>query len=209
MNELAAAATDAAAMEEAAAAVEQEVRLLDEIEVEWKRRALDGSPEAVDRVRKLCGRPKGMVHLAGGPVLALLRLVEETPHPMTTPTKHILVVDDDPGIRELLSALLEDEGYTVETAAEGFQGLDQAAASHPDVVILDFNMPHCDGPGFAARYRRERDHAPIILLTASLHLRERCKQVHADGCIGKPFDIDNFLNVVESHSHSHALSAAA
>src|SRR5687768_390333 len=118
-------------------------------------------------------------------------------------SKRVLVVDDDLGIRDLLSTLLEDEGYDVDTATDGLEGLQHAASTHPDVVILDFMMPRCDGPAFAARYRREPNHAPIILLTASHHVKERCKQVGADGCIGKPFDIDKLLKVVEAHSRTH------
>ena len=123
-------------------------------------------------------------------------------------SKRVLVVDDDLGIRDLLSTILEEEGYDVDTAADGLEGLEHAAATHPDVVILDFTMPRCDGPAFAARYRREPIHAPIILVTASHQVKERCRLVAADGCIGKPFDIDNLLSIVEAQSYSHDVAHA-
>jgi CheY-like chemotaxis protein len=122
-------------------------------------------------------------------------------------SKRILVVDDDAGIRNVLATVLEDEGYEVRTAADGLEGLEEAQRSRPDVVILDFQMPNCDGPAFAERYRAAPNPAPIILLTASHQVRARCGMVDADGCIGKPFDIDDLLRTVEDHSHSHAKAA--
>jgi len=107
----------------------------------------------------------------------------------------------------VLSTVLEDEGYVVCTARDGLEGLAEAERTHPDVVILDFTMPRCDGPAFAERYRARPDPAPIILLTASHQVRERCRTVHADGCVGKPFDIDQLLHSVEAQTHSHPAAA--
>ena len=121
--------------------------------------------------------------------------------------KRVLVVDDDAGIRDVLASVLKDEGYDVSTAADGLEGLAEARRARPDVVILDFQMPLCDGPTFAERYRAEPDPAPIILLTASHQVRTRCGLVHANGCIGKPFDIDELLETVERQSHSHPMAA--
>ena len=122
-------------------------------------------------------------------------------------SKRVLVVDDDEGIRDVLATVLEDEGYDVCTAADGLEGLAEAERARPDVVILDFQMPRCDGPSFAERYRASPDPAPIILVTASHQVKSRCTQVHADGCIGKPFDIDELLRTVEAQSHSHSMAA--
>ena len=116
---------------------------------------------------------------------------------MTLLPNRVLVVEDDPGIR----VLLRGEGYAVETANDGLEGLDRAAASPPDVVILDYAMPRCDGAGFAAQYRLEDQHAPIILLTASDRRQDHCREIHADACIGKPFQIDELLEAVEEHCH--------
>lgn len=121
--------------------------------------------------------------------------------------KRILVIDDDTQIRELLSMALHDEGYAVATAQDGLAGLEQADALRPDLVILDFEMPRCGGLAFARRYRQGADAAPIILVTASSNLQERCELVEADGCVGKPFDLDDLLEVVYSHAHSHLAAA--
>lgn len=127
---------------------------------------------------------------------------------LTTPQKRVLVVDDDPSIRELLCAVLDDEGYATDSANDGLEGLDHAASSHPDVVLLDYAMPRCDGASFAARYRLTPDHAPIILLSAAYPLSERCREVHADACLSKPFQIDALLSAVALHSHPHTTAAS-
>ena len=128
---------------------------------------------------------------------------------LTAPRKRVLIIDDDPAIREMLCAVLHGEGYDTDTANDGLEGLEKATATHPDVVLLDYAMPRCNGAGFAARYRLRPEHAPIILLTASFNLLERCSEVHADGCLGKPFELDELLDAVALHGEAHALAAAA
>ena len=80
----------------------------------------------------------------------------------------ILVVDDEPDLRDLLAYNLEREGYTVATAADGHEALALAAATPPDLVLLDVMMPNLDG---LATCRRLREHAhlrtlPVLMLTA-------------------------------------------
>ena len=85
----------------------------------------------------------------------------------------ILVVDDDPDIRDVLREVLEEEGYDVTTAANGDEALDVLAElgagedGGPDLIVLDHRMPELDGPGFLAAYRAlPGPHAPVILNTA-------------------------------------------
>ena len=83
--------------------------------------------------------------------------------------KTILVVDDDPDIVETTRTVLETEGYTVETASNGSEGLEKARAVKPDLVILDVMMDR-ESEGFHVSYEMKKDEAtkgiPIIVLTA-------------------------------------------
>src|SRR5579884_4262761 len=65
----------------------------------------------------------------------------------------ILIVDDDPFIRDVVQAILESEGYPVATAEDGAVALRLVAASRPGLVLLDVDMPVVDGPTFARAYR--------------------------------------------------------
>ena len=117
---------------------------------------------------------------------------------MATGGVRVLVVDDDESIREFIVGVLEDEGYTVAAAADGLAALDQAAAQPPDVILLDWQMPRCGGPAFAARYRTgPGPHAPLVVMTAARHAEQRCAELRAEGCLPKPFDLDLLYATVE------------
>ena len=116
-------------------------------------------------------------------------------------TRRVLVVDDDPGIRAFLHIVLADEGYDVREAPDGQVALACAADHPPDVILLDYTMPVCSGPAFAAAYRAAPGpHAPILLVTASHEAARRAEQVRADGCLGKPFNLDRLLELVARHA---------
>ena len=126
--------------------------------------------------------------------------------------RRVLVVDDDEGIRSVVAEALGDEGFEVRAAADGLEALEaleQPTEAPPDVVLLDYSMPRCDGPTFARRYRRRGAAAPIVLLTASHQVEARCREVAADGCMGKPFDLDTLVETIEELTHSHAHLPAA
>ena len=75
----------------------------------------------------------------------------------------LLVVDDDPTIREMLEMLLDSEGYQVATASNGADALDVLSDIHPDVILLDMKMPVMDGWEFMDRYRTLVDAtAPVV-----------------------------------------------
>ncbi len=118
-----------------------------------------------------------------------------------TEVRLVLVVDDDPGIRDVLLMALSDEGYDVLVAPNGQVALRFAAEQPPDVILLDYAMPVCDGPTFAAAYRGQPPpHAPIVLVTASHEAQRRAQEVRADDYLGKPFDLDHLLDLVARHA---------
>ena len=124
----------------------------------------------------------------------------------------MLVVDDDPSIRAIMSDLFMSEGYAVRTAANGLEALAQVAEWPPQVIFLDVQMPVMDGPQFAAAYRSlsisPDPPARVIVVTASNDLAGRCHRVQADGCVGKPFDLDELLDLVVEPHHAHAIANA-
>ena len=103
----------------------------------------------------------------------------------------VLIVDDDPLIRRIVRAVLEDGSYDLEEASSGEEALEVAAQHPPDVVLLDVMMPGMDGFEVAARLKQDvrlRD-AVVVMLTAkdAPEDRRRGMQAGADAYFTKPF----------------------
>jgi CheY-like chemotaxis protein len=112
----------------------------------------------------------------------------------------VLVVDDDESIRDFVTLALSDEGYDVMTAPHGAAALSILGESRPDVILLDMRMPTMDGWEFSRVYRETPGpHAPIIVLTATRDVPGRAAQVESEGCLGKPFDVDELLSMVSRY----------
>ena len=117
-------------------------------------------------------------------------------------TARILVVDDDRLIRQMVRDMLEIAECAVGEAVDGADGLVQAAAFHPDVILLDLMMPDMDG--YAVCRRLKADPAtraiPVIFLTASANLKLN-REAYAAGavaCLTKPFRREGLLAVVNT-----------
>lgn len=104
--------------------------------------------------------------------------------------KKILVVDDDPGIRDSLFAFLSRSGFEVTRAQDGQYALDALPQTRPDLIILDVMMPRLDGRETLRRLRREGSWLPVILLTQVGEATERAMALEegADDYINKPFE---------------------
>ena len=100
----------------------------------------------------------------------------------------ILVVDDEPRIRDLVDAYLRQEGYEVHTASDGRSGLAAARAYKPDLIVLDVMLPGMDGIEVLTQLRRESD-VYVILLTARSEETDKLVglTVGADDYVTKPF----------------------
>jgi CheY-like chemotaxis protein len=111
---------------------------------------------------------------------------------------HVLVVEDDPHIRQMVADFVADEGHPVAAARHGGVALALiAAGGHPALVLLDMRMEPVDGWAFAAAYRAlPGPHAPIVAMTAASDARRWGQEIEADAFLSKPFDLDELLTVV-------------
>jgi two-component system response regulator MprA len=107
----------------------------------------------------------------------------------------ILIVDDEPAVRQAISRALTLENYAVHTAADGTEALAAIAASQPDLVILDVLMPGIDGLEVARELRRAGNRVPILMLTARDAVDDRVSGLDAgaDDYLVKPFALSELL----------------
>lgn len=113
----------------------------------------------------------------------------------------VLVVDDDPFIRQLIADVLELEGYEVHQAVDGAAGLRAYAVVRPDCVVLDVMMPGLDGWEVLQGIRAlEEVPVPVVMLTAAVGeaVAGRSWRAGADFFLGKPFEPDELLAVLRS-----------
>jgi two-component system, OmpR family, response regulator MprA len=107
----------------------------------------------------------------------------------------ILVVDDEPAVREAIERALRLEGYDVALAADGHEALERIDQRPPDAVVLDLLMPRVDGLEFCRRMRHSGDRTPVLMLTARDAVADRVTGLDAgaDDYLIKPFALDELL----------------
>ena len=111
----------------------------------------------------------------------------------------ILVVDDDPIIRDVLVEALQDEGYEVVPCRDGQEALEVIAERVPDLILLDLMMPRVDGWEFRKRQlemQSLRD-VPVIVLTAVRGLEEHIATLRPAAAMPKPFHLGTLLQTIE------------
>ncbi|MCW8141410.1 MAG: response regulator [Planctomycetota bacterium] len=102
--------------------------------------------------------------------------------------KTVVVIDDEFGLAEAITALLEDEGYRAVMATNGRQGLELVAEHAPDLVLLAFMMPLLGGPEVLAAIRaRDPRHPPVIVMSAAARDEVRAACPGAAAYLTKPF----------------------
>ena len=97
--------------------------------------------------------------------------------------KRILVVDDEPDFCAIVQGQLEKEGFGVEVAYNGVEGIEKVHANPPDVIVLDIMMPEKDGYAMCTELKKDEKYRdiPIILLTAVASHVTSTRYTHADG----------------------------
>jgi CheY-like chemotaxis protein len=113
----------------------------------------------------------------------------------------VLVVDDEPQVVWVLQFSLEAEGYQTFAANNGLQALQEIAAHHPKLVVLDIMMPTMDGWAVLEELmklpRADRPRVVIVSAFASKDDRTKAAELGADAYVPKPFDMDELLNVLQ------------
>ena len=111
----------------------------------------------------------------------------------------ILIVDDEPQIRRILSALLADRGYETAAAESGEEALSMRAGFQPDIVLLDINLPEMDGIETMTRLIADDPRLPCIMMTAygSIRSAVEAMRIGAFDYLSKPFDNDELLMAIE------------
>jgi CheY-like chemotaxis protein len=108
----------------------------------------------------------------------------------------ILVVDDDPAIRALVTELLADEGYRFRSACDGLQAWQAIASAPPALLLTDLRMPVMNGTILVTRVRASGYDFPILLMAATPALAEPLLQLDRIAFIAKPFELDVLLNTI-------------
>ena len=113
----------------------------------------------------------------------------------TTPEARLLVVEDEPNIRELLATSLRYAGFDVATAANGAEALKVAGEHHPDLCVLDVMLPDMDGFTVTRRLREQGRQLPIVFVTARDSVDDKIKglTVGGDDYVTKPFSLEEVV----------------
>jgi DNA-binding response OmpR family regulator len=112
---------------------------------------------------------------------------------------HLLVVDDDPDLAEILTDLLRAQGHEVRTARDGEEGLKQVAERMPDLVLLDVEMPVLTGPEMSYRMLLHdvgEEKVPVVLLSGVVNLPAVAAMVGTPYLLAKPYDLAAVLKLV-------------
>lgn len=135
-------------------------------------------------------------------------VAKERSAPVISPAKRstlqVLVVDDEPAIREVISAFLRSDGHNVTTASDGREGLKEFQSKPFDIVVTDRAMPQMNGDQMAGLIKQTRPEIPVVLLTGFGTLIETTKTQPpaVDIVLSKPVTLKTLLNTIDSLSHA-------
>jgi CheY-like chemotaxis protein len=112
--------------------------------------------------------------------------------------RRILIVDDDPDIRDVLELALSLEGYFVEGVADCIQAARALTPNPPDVILLDYRLNGSSPQTFLKELRARNLSTPVILLSAEKGCTERAIALGIDHHLSKPFELDSLINLIRN-----------
>jgi CheY-like chemotaxis protein len=114
--------------------------------------------------------------------------------------KRILILDDDADILDILTLLLRDDGYEIQTLASGEKVLEAIGSFHPDLVLMDVMLANMDGRTICRQLKANNDTKaiPVVLISGTHDLASSLSQQGApNDFVAKPFDIDYLLRIIK------------
>jgi DNA-binding NtrC family response regulator len=120
--------------------------------------------------------------------------------------ENILVVDDDTELRKVLSSILSEEGYSVETVENGKQAIRVSEKTRFDLALIDSELPDMEGTELLHRLKEKQPHIVMIIITGFPTIKNAMAAVNegADGYILKPFEMRKLLQAVRKHLNKEA-----
>lgn len=109
----------------------------------------------------------------------------------------ILVVEDEPAVRQVIQWALEAEGFEVETAGNGHEALDKAREREPSLVLLDLELPELEGETVAQRLRQRCGDVPIVVTTVGQVMAGEAQGTGAVDHLTKPFHRGELIDAVQ------------
>lgn len=111
---------------------------------------------------------------------------------------HILVVDDQKGVRQLLETFFEEKGFKVTTATNGQEAVNSADRETPDLIVMDVKMPIMSGAEALAQIKAKFPNLPVIMMTAyaDLLMQQELARLGAETCLLKPLELEQLYQTV-------------
>jgi len=152
----------------------------------------DGTVVPILNIPELLGMEADTGSMRGSPA--------EAPAPGTENPLNVMVVDDSISIRQVVSRLMEDQGWKVKTAKDGLDALEKLGEGKPDIIILDIEMPRMNGYEFLGALSAEPEYRgiPVVMLTsrATAKHQDRAIGLGAKGFMVKPYNDNEFIDLV-------------
>lgn len=122
--------------------------------------------------------------------------------------KKILVVDDDEGIVDALSLMLEEYGYEVSATLRGEETYQKVNRFNPDLIFLDILMSGADGRVICQKLKADAKtkKIPIVMISAHPSAKRHALRVGADGFLAKPFETDELISLAEKYTNKSAMN---